>query len=80
MNDSAVAGKINMLANEIQALHRGWNKLLYQYSGGNMLQKESDIEASLIQDLLKKKQQQQQKNHTVKICLKYRMQHVLHLD
>jgi hypothetical protein len=30
MNDSAVAGKINMLANKILALHRGWNKLLYQ--------------------------------------------------
>lgn len=53
MNDSAVAGKINMLANETQALHRGWNKLLYQYSGGNMLEKESEIEASLIQGLLK---------------------------
>lgn len=53
MNDSAVAGKINMLANEIQALHRGWNKLLYQYSGGNMLEKESGIEASLTQGLLK---------------------------
>lgn len=39
MNDSAVAGKINMLANEIQALHRGWNKLLYQYSEGNKLEK-----------------------------------------
>lgn len=54
MNDSAVAGKINMLANEIQALHRGWNKLLYQYSEGNMLEKENEIEASLIQGLLKK--------------------------
>lgn len=46
MNDSAVAGKINMLANKILALHRGWNKLLYQWSGGNMLEKESEIEAS----------------------------------
>lgn len=54
MNDSAVAGKINMLANEIQGLHRGWNKLLYQYSGGNMLEKESEIKAGLIQGLLKK--------------------------
>lgn len=67
MNDSAVAGKINMLANEIQALHRGWNKLLYQYSGGNMLEKESEIEASLIQGLLKKKKET---NATVKIYLK----------
>lgn len=53
MNDSAVAGKINMLANKIPALHRGWNKLLYQQSGGNMLKKESEIEASLTQGLWK---------------------------
>lgn len=42
-----------MLANKILALHRGWNKLLYQQSGGNMLEKESEIEASLIQGLWK---------------------------
>lgn len=53
MNDSAVAGKINMLANKILALHRGWNKLLYQWNGGNMLEKESEIETSLILGLLK---------------------------
>ena len=53
MNDSAVAGKINMLANKIPVLHRGWNKLLYQWSGGNILERESEIEASLILALLK---------------------------
>lgn len=42
-----------MLANKILALHRGWNKLLYQQSGGNMLEKESEIEAGLIQGLWK---------------------------
>lgn len=39
-----------MLANEIQALHRGWNKLLQQYSGGNMLEKESEIEARFVKE------------------------------
>lgn len=42
-----------MLANKIPALHRGWNKLLYQQSGGNMWERESEIEASLILGLLK---------------------------
>lgn len=69
MNDNAVAGKINMLANEIQALHRGWNKLLYQYTGGNMLEKESEIEASFTQGLLKEKKET---NNIVKIYLKCR--------
>lgn len=31
------------------------DRINYQYSGGNMLEKESEMEASLIQGLLKKR-------------------------